>query len=123
MKKYMLACLIVSAAIMTGCSKNHDDVKNVTRPSDSEIMASRAILENRKNYAKDIALATNECVKNITHVTTLSLEKSEIDFKDIVSECGKQAQTTYGAYTEWSESWLQTTSQLKLAGDENGVKN
>lgn len=109
----VLMGVFLTSASLTGCSKED-------RVTNAQIKASKAVIENRKLYAKEIVKATNDCVKNATSVTNLSMEESDFDsVPEVVESCETQAQKAFGAFSPYYESYVQEWANLEISNERN----
>lgn len=97
MLKSSLLVFILSISLF-GCA-------HVSDGNPEEIAAAKEIVKNRKQYAKEIIQATNDCIKSATSVTHLTASGN--DQEETVIACTESAQKAYGAYSPWFESYLQ----------------
>ena len=101
----VLTLLATLTITLTGCMQ----VSQIEIPVE-DILAAKAIVDNRKVHAKDIVTGINECVKSANTLTHLTAAGN--DAQEVVEECTKSVQITYGAYTTWRESYLIGISHL-----------
>lgn len=100
--KYSILAL-VAAVMLTGCVDS--------RKLAAKEAAARDIIDNRKTFAKEILVATNECVKNANTLTHLVAAGN--DAEETVIACSRQAQDAYGASSPWQEIYLMEYAYAK----------
>ena len=100
-KKLILTTIV--AITLSGCERTY---------TGGEIKAAQKIIENREKYSKEIIEATNQCIKNANTLTNLSAAGN--DSEETIRECSIQAQTAYGAYSPWYESYLLIRANSKV---------
>lgn len=101
MLKIWFSCIIL--IILTACSPPPEETHEYKITLEDHRVAV-TILANRKQYANDIRIATNECLANSKNV--LALTKADNDSEDIVELCIHYAYKLYVADSDWSDSWL-----------------
>lgn len=96
-----LKVITISATLLIfqGCTSDN------TANMETRIRVAKEVVKNRKIYAKEIVLATNECIKSATSVQTLTASGN--DQEETVVACTEQAQTAYGAFSPYYEHKLQ----------------
>lgn len=99
MSFFKLLTIGTALLVFQGCSSDN------TSSMETRIKVAKEVVKNRKVYAKEITLATNECIKSATSVQTLTASGN--DQEETVIACTQQAQTAYGAYSPYYEHKLQ----------------